>query len=54
MTPKSLQGLPWTGLISGYENALHAVGDGSQNAVIRLTAALGGPFAKVAATAVDG
>ena len=54
LTPQSLQGLPWTGLISGYENALNAVGDGSQNAVIRLTAALGGPFAKVAATAVDG
>jgi len=53
LTPESLQGLPWTGLISGYENAIKAVGDGSQNAVIRLTAALGGPFAKLAATAVD-
>ncbi|KAA0018578.1 hypothetical protein F0A16_08640 [Salinicola corii] len=54
LQPDSLRGLPWDGLISGYENALKALQDGSQNAVVRLTAALGGPFAKVAAKAVDG
>ncbi|WP_110642956.1 T6SS effector BTH_I2691 family protein [Salinicola sp. CPA57] len=54
LQPDSLRGLPWDGLIGGYENALKALQDGSQNAVVRLTAALGGPFAKVAAKAVDG
>lgn len=49
-----MRGLPWDGLISGYDKALEALGDGGKNAVVRLTAALGGPLAQVAGAAVDG
>ncbi|ALM53977.1 T6SS effector BTH_I2691 family protein [Halomonas huangheensis] len=54
LMPDALRGLPWNALIGAYGEALDALRDGSQNAVVRLTAALGGPFAKVAAKAVDG
>lgn len=53
LQPDALRGLPWDGLITGYGEALEALRNGSQDAVVRLTAALGGPFAKVAANAVD-
>ncbi|QEM82962.1 T6SS effector BTH_I2691 family protein [Halomonas binhaiensis] len=53
LKPDALRGLPWDGLITGYGEALDALRNGSQNAVVRLAAALGGPFAKVAANAVD-
>ncbi|NWO57138.1 hypothetical protein DEJ73_12835 [Chromohalobacter salexigens] len=53
LQPTSLRGLPWDSLITSYDNALETIRDGSQNAVVRLTAALGGPFGKVAAMAVD-
>ncbi|GEN22966.1 T6SS effector BTH_I2691 family protein [Halomonas cupida] len=53
LKPDALRGLPWDALITGYGEALDALRDGSQNAVVRLTAVLGGPFAKVAADAVD-
>ncbi|MCD7100424.1 hypothetical protein LRX76_18635, partial [Stenotrophomonas sp. MMGLT7] len=54
LEPSSLKGLPWDGLISGYDSALETLGEGGRNAVVRLTVALGGPFAKVAGAAVDG
>lgn len=53
LDPDSLKALPWDGLISGYENAVEALGEGGRNAVTRLAAALGGPFAAVAGKAVD-
>lgn len=51
--PDALKGLPWDRLISGYGNATGALEDGGKNAVVRLVAAVGGPFADVAGTAVD-
>lgn len=54
LRPESLRGLPWDGLIKGYEEAITALADGSKNAVVRLTAALGGPIADMAGKAVDG
>ncbi|TKS54201.1 hypothetical protein E4582_05075 [Luteimonas yindakuii] len=54
LRPESLRGLPWGGLITGYDAALGALADGGKNAVVRLTAALGGPFATLAGKAVDG
>lgn len=54
LRPESLRGLSWSGLINGYEEALGALTTGSKNAVVRLTAALGGPIASLAGKAVDG
>jgi len=54
LDPDSLKGLPWDGLISGYDKAVEAVRAGANNSVVRFTAALGGVFAKVAQKAVDG
>lgn len=53
LQPESLKGLPWDGLIKGYEEALDALTDGGKNAVLRLTAALGGSVADLAGKAVD-
>ncbi|WP_445005902.1 T6SS effector BTH_I2691 family protein [Halomonas mongoliensis] len=53
LQPEALRGLPWDALITGYGETLDALSDGSQNAVVRLTSAVGGPFGKVAASAVD-
>ncbi|MCE8020206.1 hypothetical protein HOP51_08800, partial [Halomonas sp. MCCC 1A11036] len=53
LQPEALHGLPWNGLINGYDEALEALREGSKNAVVRLTVAMGGPFGKVAAKAVD-
>ncbi|MDR5894400.1 T6SS effector BTH_I2691 family protein, partial [Halomonas mongoliensis] len=53
LQPEALRGLPWDALITGYGETLDALSDGSQNAVVRLTSAVGGPFGKVAARAVD-
>lgn len=53
LQPDVLKGLPWDQLITGYDNSVSDLGQGGQNAIIRLTAALGGPFAKVAGEAVD-
>lgn len=50
----SLKTLPWDGLIRGYEEAQSTLADGGYNAAVRLMAAVGGPFAEVAAKAVDG
>lgn len=50
---ESLEGLPWDGLIKGYEEALGVLADGGKNAVVRLTAALGGSVADLAGKAVD-
>lgn len=54
LPPESLRGLPWSGLINGYEEALGALTAGSKNAVVRLAGALGGPIASLAGKAVDG
>ncbi|MGQ4660614.1 T6SS effector BTH_I2691 family protein [Lysobacter sp. F6437] len=54
LQPDSLKGLPWDGLIKGYEEPLEALADGGKNAVVRLSAALGGPIADLAGKAVDG
>lgn len=54
LAPGALRGLPWDGLIDGYDKALEALGDGGKNAVVRLTASLGGPLGQVAGAAVDG
>ena len=53
LAPDSLQGLPWDGLISGYDSAVEALGEGGRNSVVRLAAAIGGPIADVAGKAVD-
>lgn len=53
LSAHSLEGLPWTGLISGYEKAVEALENGGQNSVTRLAAALGGPIAEIAGKAVD-
>ncbi|MFQ3790056.1 T6SS effector BTH_I2691 family protein [Halomonas sp. A29] len=50
---EALRGLPWDGLIKGYDEARSALREGGKNAVVRLTVAMGGPLGKVAATAVD-
>ncbi|MDR5894375.1 T6SS effector BTH_I2691 family protein, partial [Halomonas mongoliensis] len=53
LQPEALRGLPWNALITGYDEARSALREGSRNAVVRLTIAMGGPFGKVAAKAVD-
>lgn len=51
--PSFLKGLPWDSLISAYDNATKDITNGSQNAVVRLTVAMGGPLANIAGKAVD-
>lgn len=53
LAPNSLKGLPWDGLIRGYDNAIEALGGGGRDSVVRLAAAIGGPIADVAGKAVD-
>lgn len=54
LSADSLKGLPWDGLINGYDKALEALGNGSRSAVVSLTVALGGCFTQWAGKAVDG
>lgn len=54
LSADSLKGLPWDGLINGYDKALEALGKGSRNTVVVLTTALGGCFTSWAGKAVDG
>ncbi len=51
--PSTLKGLPWDSLIGGYDKALETLSEGGRNAVVRLTASVGGPLAAVAGKAVD-
>lgn len=50
----ALKGLPWEGLIQGYEKSIEALGNGGKNAVVTLTAAIGGPISKMIGNAIDG
>lgn len=50
----SLRGVPWDGLISAYGEAEQALSQGGGNAVVRITAVLGGPITDLMSRAVDG
>lgn len=52
LQPEALRGLPWDGLIKGYEEALAVVPAG-RNAAVRLVLAIGGPMSGVMSRAVD-
>ncbi|MFC3552431.1 T6SS effector BTH_I2691 family protein [Lysobacter cavernae] len=53
LDPSFLKGLPWDGLITGYDKAIEALAAGGTNAVVRFTSALGGPLMKLIDTAAD-
>jgi hypothetical protein len=51
--PDALNGMGWDELINGYEKSLELLAKGGENAVARLTVALGGPITSVMGKAVD-
>lgn len=50
----ALKSLPWEGMIQGYEKSIEALGSGGKNAVVTLTAAIGGAISKMIGNAIDG
>ena len=53
LQPELLKTLPWNDFITAYEQSIETVNKGAADAVVRLTAAVGGPLAATATKAVD-